>query len=56
MEGFDADGVGEGDVAALGVIAGSCEQGAALGDGKATEQRRGCDGAAKVEIDIAGEA
>ena len=53
--GLDADGVGEEDVAALQVVAGSGEDGAALGDGDAAEQRGRGEGAAEAEIDVAGQ-
>ncbi len=52
---LDADGVGEGDVAALQVVAGSGDDGAAFGDGDAAQQRGSGDGSAQAQIDIAGQ-
>ena len=53
--GSNAHRVGEVDVAALQVVAGSGDDGAALGDGDAAQQRGRGDGAAQAQIDVAGQ-
>jgi len=54
-DGLDAHRIGKGDVAALQVVAGSGDQGAALGDGNAAQKRRRCQRAAEAEIHVAGQ-
>ena len=53
--GLDADRVGEGDVAALQIVARSGDHGAALGDGDAAQQRGRGHGAAQAQIHVAGQ-
>ena len=55
MDGLDADRVGERDVAALQIVAGSGDDGAALGDGDAAQQRGRGDGAAQAQVHVAGQ-
>jgi hypothetical protein len=54
-DGFDADRVGEGDVSALEVVAGSRDEGAPFSDGDAAEQGWRGNGAAEAQVDIAGQ-
>ena len=54
-DGFDADRICESDVAALKIVAGSGDRGAALGDGDAAQQRRRGQGAAQAQIHVAGQ-
>ena len=54
-EGLNADRVGEVDVAALELVAGSGDDGAALGDGDAAQQRGRGEGAAQAQIHVAGQ-
>ncbi len=53
--GLNADRVGEVDVAALQLVAGSGDDAAALGDGDAAQQRGRGQGAAQAQIDVAGQ-
>jgi hypothetical protein len=53
--GFDAKRIREGDVAALEVVTGSGNQGAALGNGDAAQQGRRSQCAAQTQIHVAGE-
>ena len=53
-DGVDADGVGEVDGAALELVLGAGEGGAAVGDLNAAEDGGGGDCAADGEIDVAG--
>ena len=53
--GLDTDGVGEVDVAALELVFGAADGGAALGERDAAEQRGRGEGAAQVQIHVAGE-
>ena len=54
-DGLDAHRVGEGDVAALEVVASSGDQGAALGNGNAAQERGRSQRAVEAEIHVTGQ-
>ena len=53
--GFNAHRVGEEDVSALELVAGSGDGGAALRDGNAAQQRGRGDGAAQAQVHVSGQ-